>query len=57
MLISNNSQVRKTYFDNNIMQTESASKLQCFLKDFLEVKLGRSKCLCLTSFRDEIVAL
>ena len=57
MLISNNSHVRKTYFDYNIMQTESANKLQCFLKDFLEVKMGRSKCLRWKSFRDEILVL
>ena len=41
MLISDDSPVRKTYFDSNIIQSENARVLRCLQMDYFEVDVAR----------------
>ena len=43
MLISDNSPVRKNYFDSNIKLTEYARILRCLQTDYFEADVGRSE--------------
>ena len=41
MLISDNSPVRKNYFDSNIILNENARVLQCLQMDYIEADVAR----------------
>ena len=43
MLISDNSPVRKNYFDSNIIQNENARILRCLHMDYFEADIARSQ--------------
>ena len=49
MLISNNTQVRKNYFDSNTIQKDNVTLLQCFPKDYFAGNMHWSKCFLATS--------
>ena len=44
-LISDNTQVRKKYFDSNMIQKGNMALLRCVPKDYLTADIDRSKCL------------
>ena len=43
VLISDNSPVRKYYFDSNIIQNENARILRCLQMDYFEADVARSQ--------------
>ena len=45
ILISDNTQVRKSYFDSNMIQKGNETLLQRFPKDYFAADVDRSKCL------------
>ena len=49
MLISDNTQLRKNYFDSNMIQKVNGTLLQCFLNIYLAADIDRNQCLRLTS--------
>ena len=43
MLISDNSPVRKNYFDSNIIENENARILRCLQTDYFEADVAKSQ--------------